>query len=795
MFGNSKKRSRLDLWRGQLKATRQATAAERWARRRHLFSRLAIGAVTVLLVSLIVHGGGGHWGPPFPFREGEVYPRDIRVKTDFTIIDEPSTQFKREQAAAAVHPVLRLDSQPLEELLARLTELCLAARSGSPLDRLDNETVRYWAPLTRDDLKALGQTLQGPPEERLALFAVTPLPVIGAAPGQPLAALTLVKARYPIESDDDLRRRLEAAFANLLAVGIAEDDKLPEAVRQARQLTVRRAPGEPDLVVLPEQVLKSKLVRPPDGAGKGAVYLQFAKALKDERIADALHRLVVGDEKRKGRLPATLTYDEEATRVARERAQAAVEVQTKEYKRGAPLVEQGKPIAEQDLTLLKAEHRAYLASLTWADHLRRWLSLVVIVSAFGGFIGLYIHRFHPALAGSRGRLLGVCALLTLTLWAASFFSQTPWHASIVPLTMTAMILAIAFDQPFALVVSFSMALITTLSLGTGLERHFLVLVGGLTVAVLLLRNVRTRSKLVQIGFFAGLAYAVMTLAVGLLTGQSWELIGLDAFRRFMLGLVAGLFLSGLLPFVERAFGVVTDISLLELTDVSHPLLQELVRRAPGTYTHSMTVATLAEAAAEAIGANPLLTRVGACFHDIGKMLKPHYFIENQTGENLHNTLAPAMSTLIIIGHVKDGVELGKQHKLPQPIIDFIQQHHGTTLVEYFYREAAKALEPHQPNGELEAAFRYPGPKPQNREIGIVMLADALEGASRALSEPTPGSLKKLVHDILLKRLLDGQFDESGLTLTELRTIEDSLCKNLIALYHARVKYPEAKSAV
>jgi putative nucleotidyltransferase with HDIG domain len=207
----------------------------------------------------------------------------------------------------------------------------------------------------------------------------------------------------------------------------------------------------------------------------------------------------------------------------------------------------------------------------------------------------------------------------------------------------------------------------------------------------------------------------------------------------------------------------------------------------------MTVALLAETAAKAIGANPLLTRVGASFHDIGKMLKPHYFVENQSGENRHEGLAPAMSTLIIIGHVKDGIELARQHRLPQPIIDFIEQHHGTTLVEYFYQEALRHHENGTGNGELESSFRYPGPRPQTKEIGVVMLADAVEGASRALGEPAPNSIKKLVHDILLKRLLDGQFDESGLTLSELRIIEESLCISLIALYHARVKYPEPKA--
>ena len=264
-------------------------------------------------------------------------------------------------------------------------------------------------------------------------------------------------------------------------------------------------------------------------------------------------------------------------------------------------------------------------------------------------------------------------------------------------------------------------------------------------------------------------------------------------------MLAGFLVTGCLPLIERFFGIVTDIRLLELADGSHPLLQELVRRAPGTYTHSMTVATLAETAAEAIHAHALLVRVGSYFHDVGKMLKPHYFIENQTGENRHDALEPALSTLIIIGHVKDGIALAQQYHLPSPIIEFIASHHGTTLVEYFYREAMRL---HDTGGEpgsvssrgadLEACFRYPGPKPTTRELGILMLADAVESTSRSLANPTPGSLQKLVHDLLMKRLLDGQFEESGLTLTELHGIEEALCKSLIALFHARIKYPEAE---
>src|SRR5262249_2620359 len=206
--------------------------------------------------------------------------------------------------------------------------------------------------------------------------------------------------------------------------------------------------------------------------------------------------------------------------------------------------------------------------------------------------------------------------------------------------------------------------------------------------------------------------------------------------------------------------------VLELGDGSHPLLQELVRRAQGTYTHSMTVATLAEASAEAIGANPLLVRVGSYFHDIGKMMKPHYFIENQSGENRHDSLEPALSTLVIIGHVKDGIALAQQSIVPSLIVDLIATHPGTPLVEYFYREAMRLrseTEPSEPerqrgDADLEACFRYPGPKPFTRELGILMLADAVESTSRSLANPTPGSLRKLVHDLVMKRLLDGQFE-------------------------------------
>jgi putative nucleotidyltransferase with HDIG domain len=457
------------------------------------------------------------------------------------------------------------------------------------------------------------------------------------------------------------------------------------------------------------------------------------------------------------------------------------------------LVPRGQPITERQLLLLEEEHRAYRHSLTAVDHRRRGVALFLVISLLSGVVVLYVSRFQAALAQSLPKIGAICALAVVTVAMALLLNRPPWHAGLIPLTATAMVLTIVYNPQFALLMSFSLSLATTVALGTGLNQ-LLIQMGGLATAVLSLRNVRTRTRLVKVAAGAGLAYLAMTVATGLLTSQTGSLITFDAGRNFVWGTLAGFLLTGSLPLVERCFSMVTDISLLELADGSHPLLQELIRRAPGTYTHSITVATLAEPAAEAIGGNPLLARVGSYFHDVGKMLKPGYFIENQAGENRHESLEPALSTLIIIGHVKDGMALAHQYNLPRPIVDFIQQHHGTTLVEYFYHEAIRLQElAGNGAGELESSFRYPGPKPQSRESGIVMLSDAVESASRALTEPTPSSLRKLVHDLLMKRLLDGQFEESGLTLTELHQVEETICKSLIALYHSRIRYPDARS--
>ena len=329
--------------------------------------------------------------------------------------------------------------------------------------------------------------------------------------------------------------------------------------------------------------------------------------------------------------------------------------------------------------------------------LRRTLALLFIFSLQAGFISSYVRFFQEKHAQSLKTTFGICALLLATFTLGLFLSKPPWSAEIIPLTLTAMILSLVYNPQFSLVLSFHLTLAIRLMLGSDVGQ-MLIHLGGLTTAILMLPRLRSRSQVVRIGLCTGGVYALMTFATAALEGHpsfpapspgGLPVVLGEAFRNSIWGALSGFLLLGLLPWIEKAFGIVTDISLVELADGSHPLLQELLRRAPGTYTHSMTVATLAESGAEAIGADRLLVRVGSYFHDVGKMLKPHYFVENQLGKNRHDDLEPPLSTLVILAHVKDGLSLGRQHELPRPILDFIAQHHGTTLVEYFYREALR----------------------------------------------------------------------------------------------------------
>ncbi|MDD3089062.1 MAG: HDIG domain-containing protein, partial [Candidatus Omnitrophica bacterium] len=263
----------------------------------------------------------------------------------------------------------------------------------------------------------------------------------------------------------------------------------------------------------------------------------------------------------------------------------------------------------------------------------------------------------------------------------------------------------------------------------------------------------------------------------------------DGFWGLAAGVLSSFIVMGLLPLFEHFFKVPTNISLLELSDLNHPLLKTLALEAPGTYHHSIMVGNLAEASCDAIGANSLLARVGAYYHDIGKISKPEYFSENEMGSgSRHANLTPSMSALIISKHVKDGIEIAHKYKLNQAIMDLITQHHGDSMISYFYQ---KAIEKSEDGSVLnEEDFRYPGPKPQTKEGAILLLADSVEASSRALEDPTPSSIRNLVRKIINNKFIDGQLDECDLTLRDMHKIADSFVRVLMAVFHTRLSYPE-----
>ena len=303
-------------------------------------------------------------------------------------------------------------------------------------------------------------------------------------------------------------------------------------------------------------------------------------------------------------------------------------------------------------------------------------------------------------------------------------------------------------------------------------------------------EIRERSTLGRAGLLVGACNVLTVIVFMLLQGWSSDARTLH----MLLGALSGgildyIFLMALIPSLENLFRYTTDIKLLELANMNQPSLKELAMRAPGTYHHSIMVGNLAESAAEAIGANPLLTRVGAYYHDLGKMRNPRYFAENQAGENPHHKLKPSMSALIIKSHVKDGIEIARNYKLPQDIIDFIPQHHGTALISYFYVKAKENAEAEEMPEVDEESFRYPGPRPQRKETAVVMLADSVEASARALPDPNPQRLKQLVKKIVTNKFIDGQLDECDISFRDLNQIVKAFNRVLISMYHGRPEYP------
>ncbi len=353
-----------------------------------------------------------------------------------------------------------------------------------------------------------------------------------------------------------------------------------------------------------------------------------------------------------------------------------------------------------------------------------------------------------------------------------------------------MIMAVLVNRNMALIMSVLISfLISPLFEGKMLIPLFAFL--GSIAASYHIVSSRQRSAFLKVGVFLGIINMASILCLNLLYGNLLNDLPLRLAMGLAGGLITGILVAGITPIFESLFGFITYIKLLELANLNQPLFQRMIIEAPGTYHHSIIVASLVEAAAEAIGANALLSKVSAYYHDIGKLSKPQYFIENQPGfDNRHDKLSPKMSSLVIISHVKEGCELALEAKLGQPIINIIREHHGTSLVSYFFDKAKKNKD-ESLRALTESDFRYPGPKPQTREAGLVMLGDVIEASSRTLTNPTPARIRSLVRERIERVYMDGQLDDCELTLKDLNIIAETFTRILTGIFHHRIDYPEA----
>ena len=491
-------------------------------------------------------------------------------------------------------------------------------------------------------------------------------------------------------------------------------------------------------------------------------------------------------------------YDREYTRSQIEAA-GQRSPETDAYRIGDPVAQAGT-IDADTLALLRVEHGEYLRQRdTVPELLAKWrqqkLGLAAAVLLLTCGLIVFTLSVQPRIvqnvvraAALAGFLLGMLIVERIMLATGN---SPMWSVGAV--TITAAVLTIAYSQRFAIGATALFALLSVIAMGESIELLVLLLTVA-TVNVLLLAEIRTRLKLFEIGALTTLAAGLCALAMQSLAGQTLPTALYDAALAAIAAFAGTSILYVLLPVIERAFGIATSLTLLEWADTSNPLLRQLIQKAPGTWQHSHLLGSMAEAAAETIGANGLLVRVGAYYHDIGKVCKPAYFVENQHADiNAHDGLAPTMSLLVILAHVKDGLALAREHALPPVLHQFIAEHHGTTVVRYFHAMAAQEAKPTGKHDRevSEAEFRYPGPKPRTREAVILMLCDSVEGAIRALHDPTPGRIESKVHEIFMARLLDGQVDDCEITLKELAHVERSLVKSLCAIHHGRIAYPAA----
>ena len=725
--------------------------------------RVAAGAVLVAaVVGAALMGEGA-----LPFSIGQRTSQPVHARVDFEVPDSAQTAADRQAARASTPSYYSLNAEALSfgRIRADLMRVYQAAAASETFDAFHEVLAETGWPVDPRVYQTL-HALAGEEGHEYLQKLVDALPleseyVVGdllGEPREPKSTERIIRLEIPVEGETV--QPLDIPHTQLVLQG--NDRARRGSARQvARQIPL------PELASIIEAI----------------VYAAFADQ-------------------------PTVVFNRDRTLEEMHKAEIATPIATTPYEAGDVLIGSDMIIEQTALELLQAEHTAYQhflqssAPTAAAARRSRWLQLagtVTLIALLTIGVVVYTTQHLGRVFAVRSRTLTFMMLIASCVLAARLlYFNWPEIPELVyaPCLLAAGILVIVYPRRFATGVMSIVAVIVTVTVH-GDVMFLIVLFAGLAAAGHELAEIRSRTKLISTGVKTAMAMTLVSLASGLADGHAQEEFIQHSLWAGGSALGAAFILSGILPFIERIFRVATSLTLLEWRDPTRPLLQLLAREAPGTYNHSLVVGTLAEAACESIGTNGLLAQVGALYHDIGKIPKADYFAENQGGQiSRHENLAPTMSLLIILGHVKDGAEMAKEYRLPGVLHQFIEEHHGTTVVRYFHHVASEK-QPQIASGKhdrkvSEAEFRYAGPKPRIRESAVLMMADGVEGAVRALAEPTPGRIESVVHQVVTDRLADGQFDDCDITLRELHSVEESLVKSLCAIYNGRVAYPKSQ---
>ncbi|WP_209741123.1 HD family phosphohydrolase [Clostridium tertium] len=455
-------------------------------------------------------------------------------------------------------------------------------------------------------------------------------------------------------------------------------------------------------------------------------------------------------------------------------------------KKNQIIVKEGEPVTERQIEILK--ELGLLNNGTTKSYLFSFISLGILVALVLFIQYRYISKEKPEVFNDTKMIILISSInLIIILISMGLNVISPY---LIPLVCSAMLMTILIDYKISLVIN--LLNIIFIAIIVGFNPSVVVLsILSVVLGSTGLKKVQQRNDIIYSTIYITGILALLSFTLGMISSNNIKEILIQTGYTAIGILLSGILAVGLLPFFESIFDVVTNIKLLELSNPNQPLMKKLLMEAPGTYHHSMMVANLAEAAAEAVGGNPVVARVGAYYHDIGKTKRPYFFGENQMGkENPHDKITPNLSTLIILSHTKDGLEMAREHKIPKVIQDMIEQHHGTTLVKYFYYKLKNSSD--KPEEIKEEDFRYPGPIPSFKESGILMLSDSVEAAVRSINEPTKGKIEEMVNNIINDKLNSRQLVNCDLTLKDIETIRKTFLKTLDGIYHHRIEYPTEK---